>query len=260
MVIVLNSAAPPLAAGPVSAPGLVLIGVGPGDPEWLTIAAHQALQQAEVVAYPVARRDAIGMAATIVERFLLPEQQRLPLVFPMVRAMESLRPAWIAAADALAAAVTAGRRVVFLCEGDVSLFATGSYVLLALRQHHPDCPVRLIPGVSSVAAAAAQGAWPLALQQEGLLIRPCPDDAAALQRVLRWAQEENTVLALLKLGQRWRWVQPLLAEQHLLHNALFAERIGWPDQRVLPAAAVPAEERPYFSQLLIRQGEVLADV
>jgi precorrin-2/cobalt-factor-2 C20-methyltransferase len=68
------------------------------------------------------------------------------------------------------------------------------------------------------------------------------------------------VLALLKLGQRWRWVQPLLAERQLLHSALFAERIGWPDQRVLPAATVPAGERPYFSQLLIRQGGGLADV
>lgn len=204
MVIVLNSAAPPHVAGPVSAPGLALIGVGPGNPDWLTLAAHQALQQAEVVAYPVARRDATGMAATIVERFLLPEQQRLPLVFPMVRAMEALRPAWIAAADALAAAVTAGRRVVFLCEGDVSLFATGSYVLLALRQHHPDCPVRLIPGVSSVAAAAAQGnGEPLKLFESGAILlhlaeRHSNDIRSEAERALtaQWLLFANATLAI----------------------------------------------------------------
>jgi precorrin-2/cobalt-factor-2 C20-methyltransferase len=62
------------------------------------------------------------------------------------------------------------------------------------------------------------------------------------------------VLALLKLGHRWAWVRPLLAERGLLAEALFAQRVGWPDQLVAPAAVVPAEEQPYFSLLLIRQG------
>jgi precorrin-2/cobalt-factor-2 C20-methyltransferase len=62
------------------------------------------------------------------------------------------------------------------------------------------------------------------------------------------------VLALLKLGQRWRWVRPLLAAQGLLEQSLFAQRVGWPDQLLASAAAVPGEEQPYFSLLLIRQG------
>jgi precorrin-2/cobalt-factor-2 C20-methyltransferase len=100
----------------------------------------------------------------------------------------------------------------------VSLFATSSYVLLALRRFHPDCPVRLIPGISAVAAAEAM------------------------------------VLALLKLGQRWSWLRPLLERRGLLERSLFARRIGWPDQLVRPAAAVADGEAPYFSLLLIRQG------
>jgi len=164
------------------------------------------------------------------------------------------RAAWREAADRLAVAVAAGRSVVLLCEGDVSLFATSSYVLLALRRLHPHCPVRLIPGISAVAAAAAAGAWPLALQQEGLLIRPTPEEPAALEALLEWASASGTVLALLKLGGRWPWVRPLLAERGLLADALFAQRVGWPDQRLCPAAEVPAAEVPYFSLLLIRQG------
>ena len=58
----------------------------------------------------------------------------------------------------------------------------------------------------------------------------------------------------MKLGRRWSWVQPLLKQRHLLHQALFAERVGWPDQRICSADAVEAEPRPYFSLLLIRQG------
>jgi precorrin-2/cobalt-factor-2 C20-methyltransferase len=150
--------------------------------------------------------------------------------------------------------VAAGQRVVLLCEGDVSLFATSSYVLLALRRFHPACPVRLIPGISAVAAAAAAAAWPLALQRESLLIRPTPERPDELEALLERAAAEAMVLALLKLGHRWSWLRPLLERRGLLEHSLFARRIGWPDQLVLPAAAVAAGEAPYFSLLLIRQG------
>jgi precorrin-2/cobalt-factor-2 C20-methyltransferase len=242
-----------------AAPGLVLVGVGPGDPDLLSVAALKAIRAAAVVAYPVAREGGEGMAAAIAAPWLDPQQRRLPLPFPTVPDPEPRRAAWRAAADALAAEVAAGLPVVLLCEGDVSLFATGSYVLLALRRRHPRCPVRLVPGVPAVcaAAAAASGAgipWPLALQDEGLLVRPTPDTPAALQELLDQAAAAATVLALLKLGRRWRWVRPLLESRGLLEGALFAQRVGWPDQLVAPAAGVQAEERPYFSLLLLRQG------
>ena len=79
--------------------------------------------------------------------------------------------------------------------------------------------------------------------------------AAGHQRAahLEQARQQAMVLALLKLGHRWLWVQPLLEQQGLLAEALFAERVGWPDQHVITADAVSAQTRPYFSQLLIRQ-------
>lgn len=235
------------------------MGVGPGDPDLLTVAAVRAIQAADLVAYPVAREGAEGMAATIASAWIAPGQRRLPLLFPMVAEVAPRIAAWHAAADGLAAAVAQGERVVLLCEGDVSLFASSSYVVLALRQRHPACPLRLIPGVPAVCAAAAAASsaglsWPLALQSEGLLIRPTPESAPELQALLEQAAAAGTVLALLKLGHRWAWVRSLLAKRGLLAGALFAQRVGWSDQMLAPAAAVPAEEQSYFSLLLVRQG------
>jgi precorrin-2/cobalt-factor-2 C20-methyltransferase len=233
---------------------ITVVGVGPGDPELITVAALRAIRRATLVAYPVARAEAEGMAARIAATWLRPRQQRLPLVFPMVAEAEPRRKAWAEAAETLAAAVAAGERVVFLCEGDPSLFASASYLLLALRQHHTLLKVQVIPGITAVAAAAAVGRWPLALQQESLLICPTPDSAAELEQLLRQATASDQQLAMLKLGHRWPWVRQLLEQQDLLHTALFAERVGWPDAVVLPAAAVSAEQRPYFSLLLVRVG------
>ena len=250
---------PNLGSAPSSpAPGLSVVSVGPGDPELITVAAVRAIQVAAVVAYPVAREGASGMAATIAAPWIGAEQRHLPLLFPMVAEAAPRIAAWHAAADALAAEVAAGAAVVLLCEGDGSLFASSSYVLLALQQRHPHCPLRLIPGVPAVCAAAAAAssaglAWPLALQSEGLLIRPTPDTAPELEALLEQAAANGTVLALLKLGHRWAWVRPLLAERGLLAGALFAQRVGWRDQLVAAAAAVPAEEQPYFSLLMVRQ-------
>ena len=237
---------------------LQLIGVGPGDPELLTIAAVRAIETADVVAYPVARVDADGMAWTIASRWTRSSQRRLPLVFPMVAEAEPRLKAWRHAADALASELRRDLSVVLLCEGDASLFASSSYVQLALRKQHPDLTVKLIPGVPAVCAAAAAGAelaidWPLALQQDGVLIRPCPDHESDLERLLESAQSNGMVLALIKLGQRWPWVRACLERRQLLEASLFAQRVGWPDQVLARAIDIPAESKPYFSLLLIRQ-------
>lgn len=143
------------AGSPPPPAALTLVGVGPGDPELLTVAAVRAISAAATVAYPVAQPEAEGMAAAIAAPWIAPGQRRLPLLFPMVAEAEPRLAAWRAAAAALAAEVAAGRAVVLLCEGDASLYASCSYALLALAKRHPQCPVRVVPGITAVAAAAA---------------------------------------------------------------------------------------------------------
>ena len=237
---------------------LTLVGVGPGDPELLTVAAVRAIEAAAVVAYPVARLESEGMAARIAAPWIRPEQRRLPLLFPMVAEAEPRQQAWHTAAEALVAELSHGQAVVLLCEGDSSLYASCSYVLLALAERVPAAAVRVIPGITAVSAAAAAASsqgipWPLALQQEPLWIRPTPETSAELEALLEQAAAAGAVLALLKLGHRWSWVRQALGARGLLEGSLFAQRVGWPDQLLAPAAEVPGNEQPYFLLLLIRQ-------
>ena len=227
---------------------ITFVGVGPGDPELLTIAGLAALRQARTVAYPVAQPGGEGIAARIAAPWLRPWQQRLPLHFPMTTAAEPRQQAWHAATRLLLRAAAAAPPVVMLCEGDVSLYASTSYVLLLL-QKQPEFNLRLIPGVTSLAAAAAAARWPLALQGQQLLIAPAPHHPGELDALL--AKADN--LGLLKLGQHWRWLHGALAERNLLDHAYVAERVGWPDQRLVPAAQLPPQACAYFSLLLIRR-------
>jgi len=231
--------------------GLTLVGVGPGDPSLLTLGAVSAIQSATVVAYPVSKAGEAGMAATIAKKWISSEKRRLPLLFPMLTDGLVLKNAWINAADQLAKAVYEGEKVVFLSQGDVSLYATSSYVLFEMKDRHPDCPVRLLPGVNSISAAAAVGQWPLALQHGQLLVLPTPNDPLELETILLEESRQNRMIALVKLGNRWSWVKQLLRKHGFLDKSLFAQRVGLLDQKVQLASEISDSDKPYFSLLLI---------
>ena len=229
---------------------LTILGVGPGDPDLITVAGLKALRQARTVAYPVAQPGGEGMAARIAAPWLHPGQRRLPLHFPMTTAAEPCRQAWRMAARQLLEAVADSPPVALLCEGDVSLYATASYVVLQLQSMAtPQLGVRLIPGVTAMAAAAAATRWPLALRNQQLLVTPAPENDPALDALLAKAD----ALAFHKVGRRWPWLREALAQRGLLRQAMVAERVGWPEQRLTPAAALPPEACSYFSLVLVRR-------
>ncbi len=238
-------------------PSLTLVSVGPGDPSLLTLAAVKAIQNATLISYPVSKEGNEGIARQIASAWIKEDMKQLPLVFPMVSESELLKRAWRESGEKLVELVKAGEEVVFLCEGDVSLFATGSYILLYIKAHYPEFPIRLIPGVTAVSAAAAVGTWPLAMQKDQLLIVPTPDEPRCLEKLLDDPDCPSRVIALLKLGSRWTWVRPLLKRKGLLAGSLFAKRLGFIDQEIIDASEVSASDMPYFSLLLIRQGQTI---
>ena len=232
---------------------LTIAGVGPGDPSLVTLAAVEAIRVSTVVSYPVSSKGGKSLAEKIASKWITKEKKKFPLYFPMVTDKQILKTAWKAAGNELMKMVEQGERVVFLAQGDISLFSTGSYLAKEIEEYHPDCIVKLIPGVTSFAAAAAKSKLPLAFQDEQLLVLPVPDSYDELREILSKAALSKRVVVLLKLGEKWEWVRPLLVELDLIKKSIFAERIGFSDQQIIRASDLPSGVRPYFSLLLIRQ-------
>jgi len=232
---------------------LTITGVGPGDPSLLTLAAVDAIKESTVVSYPVSIRGGESLAEKIASKWISKDKKKLPLHFPMVDDQNTLKKAWRVAGNELMKMVDKGERVVFLAQGDISLFSTGSYLSQELEKHHPECVVKLIPGITSFAAAAAKSKFPLVFQDEELLVVPVPDSSEELKIILSEAALIKRVVVLLKLGKKWTWVKPLLKELDLLESSIFAERVGFLDQQIFKASNLSSESRPYFSLLLIRQ-------
>ena len=232
---------------------LTIAGLGPGDPSLLTLAAVDAIQESTVVSYPVSTRGGESLAEKIASKWITKDKKKLPLHFPMVDDQKTLKSAWRVAGNELMKMVDKVERVVFLAQGDISLFSTGSYLSKELEKYHPECLVKLIPGVTSFSAAAAKSKLPLAFQEEELLVLPVPDSYDELKSILSDAAAKKRVVVLLKLGKKWEWVKLLLEELDLIKISIFAERIGFSDQQILRASDLPSGTRPYFSLLLIRQ-------
>ena len=232
---------------------LTITGVGPGDPSLLTLAAVDAIKESTVVSYPASLIGGESLAEQIASKWIAKDKKKLPLHFPMIDDQNILKKAWRDAGNELMKMVDKGERVVFLAQGDISLFSTGSYLLKEFEKFHPECVVKLIPGVTSFSAAAAQSQLPLAFQEEQVLIIPVPATSEELKVVLAEAAIMKRVVVLMKLGRKWTWVKPLLKELDLLQSSIFVERLGFLDEQILKASDLSSESRPYFSLLLIRQ-------
>ncbi len=223
------------------------LGVGPGDPELLTLKALARLRAAPVVAYPAPEKGA-SFARSIVARWLSPAQIEIPIRVPI----ESGAPpeqVYDAAAAAIAAELLRGRDVAVLCQGDPFFYGSFIYLFARLAASHE---VEIVPGVSSLAAVAAAARWPLAARNDALAVIPAPlDDDAIARRI-----EAADAIAIIKLGRHFGRVRDLLGRLGLAAHARYVERASLGNERVLPLDQVAPETVPYFSMILChRRGQ-----
>lgn len=221
------------------------IGLGPGDPELLTLKAHRILQGVPVVAYP-APDGAPSLARAIAAPHLPGGQIEVPIGLCMAVERAPGQGGYDAAAPGIARHLEAGRDVAVLCEGDP--FFYGSFLHLFARLGERFRTV-VVPGVSSVMAAAAAASRPLAVRGDRFAVLP----ATLPNQALRCAIESIESAAILKLGRHFARVKALLTEMNLSEDAIYAERVTQAGERVMPLRET-GEEAPYFSMILLYKG------
>jgi precorrin-2/cobalt-factor-2 C20-methyltransferase len=226
--------------GPGTAYG---IGVGPGDPELVTLKALRLLQAAPVVAYP-APEDGASFARSIVAQFLRPGQREIAIRVPMVAERFPAQAVYDRAAAEIGAVLTAGSDVAIICQGDPFFYGSFMYLFTRLADRFP---VTIVPGVSSLTACAAAAGTPLAARSETLTVIPATLDAAELERRLTGIE----AAAIIKLGRNFEKVREVLQRLRLDGRARYVERASLPNQRILPLAEVTADSVPYFAMIVL---------
>jgi precorrin-2/cobalt-factor-2 C20-methyltransferase len=218
------------------------IGVGPGDPELLTLKALRLLQAAPVVAYPVSDGGK-SLSRSIVADFLRGNQIEVPLWYPF-KLEQSSQPYYDKAAETLAEHLQAGRDVVVLCEGDPFFYGTFMYLFTRLSDRFP---TEVVPGVSSVMANASMLGTPLTYRNDIFMVLPAILPAEILAERLAIAD----AAVILKLGRHFAKVYEVLKQLGLAERARYIERATMQNQRIVPLAEVDPTAVPYFSLISV---------
>ena len=222
------------------------IGVGPGDPELMTIKAWRIISQVPVIAYPRPNGKE-SLARRIAAPFIPENVTELPIELPMCGDREPGRDAYDRARPLLTAHLDAGRDVAFLCEGDP--FFYGSFMYLFARIAG-DRETVVVPGVTSLMASAAAIGRPLASRNELLKVIPAPLGNERLRAEIETA--EST--AIIKVGQHFDRIKNLLVDLALGDRSIIVERATSREERILKLTDVAEGERPYLSTILIYRG------
>ncbi len=225
---------------------LYLVGIGPGDPELLTLKARRILAEAEVIAYPQ-KQGEDSQSLAIARDHLNPAAELVAIDMPIAVARAPAQAAYDGAAAEIEARIGKGQKIAYLCEGDPLFYGSAMYLLDRLKAL---VPVRVVSGVTSVTAAAAAALRPLAARNEIFKVLPAPLDDDVLERELDGADS----VALIKIGRHLPRIRALVEKRGLLGSALVVEKASRDGEKVTPLAAFAAETLPYFSMILVYAG------
>ncbi|MCM3713775.1 precorrin-2 C(20)-methyltransferase [Halalkalibacter oceani] len=228
------------------------VGVGPGDPELITLKAYRMLQEADVVAYPKKRKGSKSYAHQIIEAFVdMNKKEMLGLVFPMTKDQAVLTEQWQQITAEIYAHVSVGKTVAFVTEGDPMLYSTFIHLQRTMKATYPEVPIKSIPGISSVNGVASQLGIPLADGDDWMAVIPATEDRQQMKKALL----DHDGLVFIKVAKVLPMMIELLEELDLVQDAAVATKVTsseeyiWRDVTELKTA-----ELEYLTLMLVRKG------
>ncbi len=235
-------------------PGILLFGVGlgPGDPDYMTVRAREIILAADRLVH-FCKRGRRGNARATADAVIAPDPAReIELAFPVtieVPVEDAAYAGLIAAfyddaAARLAAEMEAGRTVAVLCDGDPFFYGSFMHLWRRLAQRFP---TEVVPGVTGMAGAWTRAGAPITWGDDVMTVLPGTLPEAELARRL----SDTDAAVIMKLGRNLPKVRRALTSAGLIRRAIYVERATMPGQVVLRLDDKPDDEAPYFSMVLV---------
>lgn len=197
------------------------VGVGPGDPELITLKAAKTLHNADVICIPKANADKPSLAVTMIKQILeerAVEPEMLELIFPMTKDDMGNQKLWDKNANVIAQKVGMGKLVVFITLGDPMFYSTFIYLYQSLQKGHPNMDLEIIPGVSAFNACATSARMPLAEKDELVTVIPSEFDEKLVEEAAKCSEN----LIFIKCAYRLKELIPVLKRAGFKENSTIA--------------------------------------
>ncbi len=242
---------------------LYAIGIGPGDPELLTLKAVKRIKESAVLCVPKGREEGTSLALSIVEKAVsLKGKEIIEAHFPMKKtrassandvgarhALPLLDAKWNETAERITKRIQEGQNVAFLTLGDPTIYSTFFYLYEKLLKQQPAMNIEIIPGVSSINASASRARISLVLGDEKIAVLP-----ANYLGNLKAALETFDTIVLMKVNKVLNDIVRLLTEMGLVERAVCISRAGMDDEKIIhDIREIKEEELNYFSLIIVRK-------
>lgn len=226
------------------------LGVGPGDPELITVKAFRVIQESQVVAYPKKRRGSKSYAHRIIDTYLRPgEKEMLGLVFPMTKDQEVLDREWANTVELVWKKLSKGKDVAFVTEGDPLLYSTFIHMMRLMQQQHPEVEIKSVPGISSFNASASRLGIPLADGDDYVAMIPARDDYDAMRKAI----EDHDAVVFIKVAKVMDLMLKVLKDLDLLHKASVVTKVTSDEEIIWNVDELEDADLEYLTLMVVRK-------
>ncbi|MDQ0216917.1 precorrin-2 C(20)-methyltransferase [Peribacillus cavernae] len=226
------------------------LGVGPGDPELITVKAFRVIQESPVIAYPRKRKGSKSYAHRIAEVYIRPEEKEmLGLVFPMTKDQAILDREWNDTVKKVWQKLYEGKDVAFVTEGDPLLYSTFIHMMKLMQELHPEVEIKTVPGISSFNGSASRLGIALADGDEHVAIVPARDDYEAMKKAI----EDHDAVVFIKVAKVIDLMITVLRDLDLLEKASVVTKVTSDEEVIWNVSELEGLELEYLTLMVVRK-------